>query len=100
MIDEARERASAERGRHAKALLDDPVLQESVAKVQAAIVETWRLTGPRDTAVREQLHLCSTLLPKVIAALGEVIANGELSAATLRSLSGERPGVIARMVGR
>jgi protein subunit release factor B len=100
LIDEARERASAERGRHAKALLDDPILQEAFATVDAAIIEAWRKTPHRDAEARENLFKAASMLPKVRDALGEVIANGELSAATLRSLSGERPGVIARMVGR
>jgi hypothetical protein len=100
MIDEARERASAERGRHAKALLDDPLLSEAFGAVDARLVEAWRATPMADTQGRERLHLATVLLGRVRAALGEVVSNGDVSAATLRSLSGERPGVIARMVGR
>lgn len=100
MMDEARERAAAERGRHAKALLENPLLVEAVAKVQAQIAETWRLTGPRDHDMRERLHVAATLLPKVMDALGEVMTNGEISAATLRGIAGQQPGIVSRLVGR
>jgi hypothetical protein len=100
MIDEPRERAAAERGRHARALLDDPLLVEAFASVDAALVEAWRATPQRDVEARERFHLATTLLGKVKAALGEVATNGEMSAATLRGISGERQGIVARMVGR
>lgn len=100
MIDESRERAAAERGRHAKALLENPLLVEAVAKVQAQIAETWRLTGPRDVDMREQLHIAARQLPKVMDALGEVMTNGEISAATLRGIAGQQPGIVSRLVGR
>lgn len=99
-MDEARERASVELGRHAKALLEDPMLVEAFATVDAAIIEAWRKTPHRDTEARENFFKAADLLPKVRAALGEAVTNGEVSAATLRGISGERQGVIARMVGR
>lgn len=100
MIDEPRERAAMERGRHARELLDDPALAEAFAKVDAALIEAWRKTPHRDTEARESYFRAATLLPKVRDALGEMVTNGDLSAATLRALSGERPGIVARMVGR
>lgn len=89
-----------ERGRHARELLDDPVLAEAFAKVDAALIEAWRKTPHRDTEARESYFRAASLLPKVRDALGEFMTNGELSAATLRALSGERPGVIERLRGR
>lgn len=99
-MDEARERASAERGRHAKALLDDPVLSAAFETVDAALIEAWRVTPQRDVEARERFHLATTLLGRVRAALGEAVANGAVSASTLRGLSGERQGIVARFTGR
>lgn len=100
MIDEPRERAAMERGRHARALLDDPMLAEAFAVVDAALVEAWRATPQMATNARERFHLAAVLLGRVRAALGEAVTNGEISAATIRGLSGARPGVLARMAGR
>lgn len=100
MMDEARERAAAERGRHAKALLDDAVLSDAFAKVDAALVEAWRKTPHRDTEARENYFKAVDLLGKVRAALGEVVTHGEMSAATLRGIAGQQPGIVSRLVGR
>lgn len=99
MIDDARERGAMERGRHARALLDDPVLAEAFAAVDGAIVEAWRATAPGDAVARERLHLATVLLGRVRAALGEAVSHGELSAATLRGLT-RGPGALARLAGR
>lgn len=100
MIDEPRERAAAERGRHARALLDDPMLSEAFATVETALIEAWRNTPARDADGRERFYAHVKALAKVREALGEVATNGEMSAATLRGISGERQGIVARMVGR
>ncbi len=100
MIDESRERAAAERGRHAKALLDDAVLSDAFAKVDAALVEAWRATPQMAADQRERFHLATVLLGKVRAALGEAVTNGEISAATLRGIAGQQPGIVSRLVGR
>jgi len=100
MIDEPRERAAMERGRHARELLDDPLLQEAFDAVAAKLIEAWRATPMMDTAARERFHLATVLLDRAKSALGEMVTNGEMSAETIRSLSGERAGVLARMVRR
>lgn len=99
-MDEARERASAERGRHARALLDDPLLIEAFATVEATLIEAWRNTPARDADGRERFYAHVKALAKVREALGEVASNGEVSAATLRGISGERQGIVARFTGR
>ncbi len=49
---------------------------------------------------RERFHLATVLLGKVRAALGEAVTNGEISAATLRGIAGQQPGIVSRLVGR
>lgn len=99
-MDEARERATAERGRHARALLDDPLLGEMFDTVEAALIAAWHNTQTRDVDGRERLYAHVQALGRVRTALGEVAANGEISAATLRSMSAARQGVLSRMAGR
>ena len=99
MPDELRETRAAARGARARALLEDELLRDAFATVDAALVQAWRDTPARDAEGRERLHLALTLLARVHGALAQAAHDGALSAQTLRHLRRE-PSAVARFLGR
>lgn len=77
MTDEAKYRHDADRGEHAKRLLEDSLLTEAFDKVDEAIVRDWREVA--DPEQRERLWLMLHLLGKVKGHLITVIDGGTLA---------------------
>jgi hypothetical protein len=46
-----------ERGRRARALLDDPVLDEGFQRLEQDLIAAWRGSAPQAREAREQLYL-------------------------------------------
>lgn len=67
------------RGARARALMDDELLQEAFAKLEADYIGAWRATPARDTDARERLWQAVNVLGKVRDHLGQVAAAGKLA---------------------
>lgn len=75
------------RGEQARRLLEDPLLQEAFATVDAALRNAWAATGDDATAEREQLWLMLKLLGRVHGHLADVLNTGKLAATQLAEVS-------------
>jgi len=63
----------------AKTLMDNEVLQEAFARLEADYVAAWRTTPARDTDARERLWTAVNVLGKVKDHLGQVAADGRIA---------------------
>jgi hypothetical protein len=72
--------ADLDRASRAKALLDNPTLQEAFALVAQAIHEAWEAAPVRDTEGQQILKLELKLLANVKAQLELAIADGKKAA--------------------
>jgi hypothetical protein len=72
--------ADLDRASRAKALLDNPTLQEAFALVAQAIHEAWEAAPVRDTEGQQILKLQLKLLSDVRANLERAIADGKVAA--------------------
>ena len=75
------------RAAKAKALLDDELLRESFARLEADYIAAWRITGARDTDARERLWQAVNVLGKVREHLHRVAADGKLAQRQLDELA-------------
>jgi len=75
------------RGAHAKALMDNELLQEAFAKLEADYIGAWRASPARDTDARERLWQAVNVLGKVRDHLGQVAAAGNLAQRQLDDLA-------------
>lgn len=89
MTDEAKLRTDRDRGAKAKALLEDPLLVEAFAELDAQYMTAWRATHALDTQAREKLHLAVNVLAKVKDHLTAVAASGSLAKKELEQLTAE-----------
>lgn len=64
------------RGAHAEALISDPLLNESLAKLEAAYAAAWKDSEPRDTEGRERLWQAVQIVGKVKNHLSKVANDG------------------------
>jgi hypothetical protein len=67
------------RGEQARRLLEEPLLQEAFATVDAALREAWAATAEDATAERERLWLMLRLLGRVRTHLVDVLQTGKLA---------------------
>jgi hypothetical protein len=74
------------RGARAKALLDNELLAESFAKLEADYIAAWRITPARDTDARERLWQAVNIVGKVKEHIGRVAADGKLAQRQLDEL--------------
>jgi hypothetical protein len=70
----------------AQALLDDEILAEAFATLDANYTSAWRRTTIDDAAGREKLFLAVNIVGKVRDHLLSVIADGKLAQAELNEL--------------
>lgn len=75
MTPESEIRATAEKGRRAKGLIENPILVEAFAAVDAACVKAWRESP--DPEIRENAWHRTQALGLVKAALAAAIKKGE-----------------------
>jgi hypothetical protein len=84
--DELPLRHAVERGRRARALLDDPLLTEAFDGLAQALMATWAQTEPGDGAAREMIWVNITVLNKLKEQLTSFINTGRLCDAQLKEL--------------
>ena len=84
--DEGKLAAQAERGRHAKALLEDELLVEAFEKVDAFYMDAFRNSGAEEIETRERAWTALSLLKDVRAAIEGVARDGRVAATTLERL--------------
>src|SRR5262245_65828838 len=78
--------AAAERGRRAKTLLENELLQEAFKTLEDGYTAAWKSWPAADTAGRERLWLAVNVLGKVRDHLARVVADGRLAQRELRDL--------------
>jgi hypothetical protein len=78
---EARNRAA-----RAEMLVNDELLTEGFANLEAAYIEAWKLTTPSDQIAREKLYLAVNVVGKLKQHLQAVITDGKLADAELKEL--------------
>jgi hypothetical protein len=78
------------RGEQARRLLDDSLLQEAFATVDAALREAWAATADDATAERERLWSMLKLLGRLRAHLTAVLETGKLADAQLAARERQR----------
>lgn len=96
MSDETDHRTSADRGDRAQALLDDELLNEVWAALEAEYIEGWK--GSKLTAVdaRERVFLAVQILGGVRRHLQQIANDGKLAKGELARLMGKEPSIIRR----
>lgn len=87
MTDEIKLNQEQSRGARAKALLENELLTEAFAQLEAAYVERWRQTHIDDERGREKLFIAVNVVGKVKAHLGTIVANGSVAAKQLDELA-------------
>jgi len=78
------------RAKRAALLIDDDMLKEAFASLEADYTKFWKATDARDTDARERIWLAMQVVGKVQAHLNAVIANGQIAQADLEQLKAER----------
>ncbi len=80
--DDKLERA-LDRGQNARELLENELLQEAFASLDASYIQAWRSAPVRDTEMREKLWQAVNIVGKVKDHLAKVVADGKLAQADL-----------------
>jgi hypothetical protein len=75
------------RGNRARAIIDDELLVEAFARLDADYVAAWRATAARDTYARERLWQATQIVGKVRGHLTAVLSNGKLAQRQLDELA-------------
>ncbi len=79
------------RGEQARRLIEDPLLQDAFATVEAVLHDTWSTTADDATGERERIWLMLKLLRRVRACLSEVLETGRLADTQLAEMTNGRP---------
>jgi hypothetical protein len=87
MTDENRLDAAAAKALRTQNLLDDELLTEAFAALEASYASAWRSTAIDDVSGREKLFLAINIVGKVRDHLNAVVANGKLAQAELKELA-------------
>jgi hypothetical protein len=90
MIDESNLRHDAAKAARAASLLENDLLTEAFARLEADYIAAWKLTPARDNDGRERLWQAVQIVGKVKDHLAIVIENGKLAEAQLKQLA-DRP---------
>ena len=83
MSDEFAMRRDMERAAQAQQLLENDIIKEAFADLEAAYLNAWRAAQPRDTEGREKLWQAVQIIGKVKSHLQTVVANGQLASAQI-----------------
>lgn len=86
-VDEAKARVDAQRGAQARGLLENPLLKEAFATLEAAYIGAWRNTTIDNVAGREKVFLAINIVGKVQEHLLKVLDDGALAVSDLRRLA-------------
>ena len=90
MADEIALNRAAERGARAQRLLEDDLLAEAFATLDAEYTKAWRTTAARDTDARERLWQAVQIVAKVRDHLASVASGGKLARRELDDLAARR----------
>jgi hypothetical protein len=90
MIDEHQLMREVSKAERAKQLLENELLVEAFATLEADYIAAWKLTPARDSDGRERLWQAVQIVGKVRDHLGKTIENGKLANAQLKQRA-ERP---------
>jgi hypothetical protein len=80
------------RGARAKALIDDALLAEAFARLEADYVAAWRASPARDQDVRERLWQAVNVVGLVRDHLTRVLNDGKLAQRELDELAARQEG--------
>jgi len=75
------------RGARAKLLIEDELLKEAFARLEADYIAAWKTWAASDTAGRERIWMAVNVLGKVRDHLGVVMADGKLAQRQLDELT-------------
>jgi hypothetical protein len=74
-----------QRGERAKQLLEEPLIAESLKRLETDIFEAWARAGIRDKEGQHELHLMVQTARKFRALLEQVMVTGQLEANQLKT---------------
>lgn len=74
------------RAARAEVLVNDELLTEGFASLEAAYIEAWKLTRPEDERSREKLYLAVNVIGKIRQHLQSAITDGKLADSELKEL--------------
>ncbi len=80
-----------QRGRQAKRLLEDPILEEAFGRAEDAFIQMWANSKPKDVNLREQAYANIQALAEVQRMLRTLVSSGDVRLAELK-----RRGVVDR----
>ena len=73
-----------ERGRHAAALLDNPLLSEILDGLKDGYVKAWLASRPDEIEARERLYLASQVVEEFAKELRIAVENGQIAKAIIK----------------
>ncbi len=80
------------RAREAQALLENPLLNDSLNRIERTWEQAWRSTTPGDTEKREKAYRMLYALTEFRSELQSIIEGGKIAAKTMDSLESDRLG--------
>jgi hypothetical protein len=80
-----------DRGERAKALIENDLLQEAFARLEADYIAAWRSSPARDTDARERLWQAVNVLGLVRAHIAVMVSSGKLAQRELDDLAKSAP---------
>ena len=89
MTDDQRSReldAQIRRSEHARHILDDPLVAETLNRLEAAAIDRWKGSAGGDIAGRERAYLEFRMARAFRGALAEVMNTGKIAGAELTAL--------------
>lgn len=75
------------RAAKAKALIEDPLLVETLTKLEDSYVSAWKLTPARDTDARERFWHGVQAVGKLRDHMGLIIQDGKLAQAEINAMA-------------
>lgn len=78
------------RAKRAALLIDDELLREAFATLEADYTKYWKATDARDTDARERIWLAMQVIGKVQGHLNAVLLNGQIAQQDLDMLKAEK----------
>jgi hypothetical protein len=79
------------RGKRAELLLNNPLLEEILGKIETTWTHKWKASKAEDTVLREQAYLMLSNLEEFKRELRSVLDSGKLAEATLTRRRGRPP---------
>lgn len=86
MTDQLTKQQEVDRGQQARALLDSPLLGESIEKLKAKYLDEWTRTVPGDVEGRERLFQAYKMVDLLCAHLRVVVGDGSVAASQIAQL--------------